>query len=74
MLMTPALFEELKKRWKSELGPLYIAGRSVIFKNVSCNWVLNEATTFKSSSILIYSNMELNIYTKIMWHDAIIPS
>jgi hypothetical protein len=47
MLMTPALFEELKKRWKNELGPLYIAGRSVIIKKVLCNWVFNEADTFK---------------------------
>jgi hypothetical protein len=30
----------------------------------SCNWVLNEADTFKASSILIYLNTDQSIYTQ----------
>jgi hypothetical protein len=37
---------------------------------LTCNWVLNEADTFKSSSILIYFYMEQSIYVQIKWYDA----
>jgi len=32
--------------------------------------ILSEADTFKSTSILIYSNVEQSIYTQMRWHDA----
>jgi hypothetical protein len=35
------------------------------------HWVLNEADTFKSSSVLIYQHAEQRIYTQMDRHDAI---
>jgi hypothetical protein len=37
-----------------------------------CNWVLNEADTFKTSSFLIYLHRAQSIYTSNKWQDAII--
>ncbi len=35
-----------------------------------CNWVLNEAAAFKSSSIMVYKNTEQSNDTQMVWHDA----
>jgi hypothetical protein len=37
-----------------------------------CNWVLSEADTITSSSILIYSLTEHSIYTQCDRHDAVL--
>ncbi len=31
---------------------------------ISCNWVFNEAGTLESSSILIYSQLQMSFYTQ----------
>ncbi len=42
----------------------------VLAENILCNWVLNEADTFKSSSILIYYNTKHSNYRQMRWHYA----
>ncbi len=46
--------------------------RLVPLPPISCNWVLNEADMFKSSSVLIYSNTCQSIFTQLVWHDAML--
>jgi hypothetical protein len=44
----------------------------VFYCLLSCNWVLNEAGTLESSSMLIYSHSEKSIYTWRDRHGAIL--
>ena len=42
----------------------------VLAENILCNWVLNEADTFKTSSTLIYWDTAQSIYAQMRWCDA----
>ncbi len=51
---------------------LNFANGNLAYCNISCNWVLNEADTLKSSSILICSMSEHSIYTQYWMHEAML--
>jgi hypothetical protein len=49
---------------------LDLGGNKKFAQQYMCNWVLNEADTIKSSSILFYLKMLHRIYTEKVWLDA----
>ncbi len=53
------------------IGPNFV-NRNLAYCNISCNWVLNEADTLKSSSILICSMSEQSIYMHNGMHEAML--
>ncbi len=54
-----------------DLGCIIIdENRPKSFTESSRNWVLNEANTLESSSILIYSELHIGLYTQRLGLDA----